>query len=310
VNQFKEEWRLLVAAREWFSARGYRLIDSRGPEGMDQGFDVYLGDRLGIRLVADRGSWDVEVHPATEGLLAWGSQQWFNMEAWSTCLGEPVLFHDADPPLTGEDWAELLAHSWRLEPQLAYLRATLPAIEAACSPERIDATLACLGAASAREELADDPSAEFSPPHPVYRRLHRGVRFEPESVWAELEEYLCAGTWRSAHFDAQDLVEDLMFWHADAFFDRVESLVSRCPSAREVVAWAHVGGVAGDGVDRFHRLQDRLRADLEAEAALRRRSISVAFAVALIAAVSALVLCVARRRTPGRTGPSQREVPG
>ena len=309
MNQFKEEWRLLVAARAWFSTRGYRLIDSRGPEGMDQGFDVYVGDRLGIRLVADRGSWDVEVHPGTEGLLAGGSHQWFNMEAWSTCLGEPVLFHDADPPWTDEDWAELLAHSWRLEPQLAYLRATLPAIEAACFPERIDTTLDCLGAASAGDELPDDSSARFLPPDPVYRRLHRGVRFEPESVWAELEEYLCAGTWRSADLDAQDLVEDLMFWHADAFVDRVESLVSRCPSAREVVAYAHVGGVAGDGVDRFHGLQDRLRADLEAEAALRRRSIFVAFAVALVAGVSALVLSAVRRRTRARTEQSQGEVP-
>ena len=298
MDQFKEEWRLLVAAREWLSARRYRLIDSRGPEGMDQGFDVYVGDRVGIRLVADRGSWDVEVYPGTDGVQASGWRRWFNMEAWSACLGEPVLFHDPRPPSTDEDWAEVLAHSWRLEPQLAYLRESLPAIEAACAPERIDATRGCLGEASAREELADDPSAEFLPQDPVYRRLHRGVRFEPESVWAELEEYLCAGSWRSASLEAQDLVEDLMFWHADAFFDRVESLVTRCPSTREVVAWAHVGGVAGDGVDRFHRLQDRLRADLDAEAALRRRRIVIAFTAALVAAAfAALVLSAARRRS-------------
>jgi hypothetical protein len=147
VDQFDQEWQLLVFARAWLGERGYLLIDSRGPEGMEQGFNVYLGDRLGIRMVVDRGSWDVEVHPGPQGVDVFHWQRWFNMEAWSVCLGEPVLFHDPRPTLTDDDWYVVLANSWRLQPQLDYLRDHLSAIEGACAPERTAATLVCLSKA-------------------------------------------------------------------------------------------------------------------------------------------------------------------
>jgi hypothetical protein len=54
MRRFDQEWQLLVAARKWLRDRGYRLLDSRGPEDMEQGFDVYAGEQLGIRIVADR----------------------------------------------------------------------------------------------------------------------------------------------------------------------------------------------------------------------------------------------------------------
>jgi hypothetical protein len=72
MRRFEQEWQLLVVARKWLHDGGYRLLDSLGPEGMEQGFDIYGGDQLGIRIVADRGQWFVEVHPGADGVGATG----------------------------------------------------------------------------------------------------------------------------------------------------------------------------------------------------------------------------------------------
>jgi hypothetical protein len=127
---------------------------------MDQGFNVYADDRLGIRITADRGQWFVEVHPGAEKVDVVGSKDWFTLEAWSSCLGTPVLFHDARPTLTGDDWAIVLANSWWLEPQLDYLRDHLARIQQACSPERVEATGVCLS--EAKRAPSAFPSRERS----------------------------------------------------------------------------------------------------------------------------------------------------
>jgi hypothetical protein len=146
MRRFEQEWDELVAARTWLDDRGLRLTESRGPEGMDQGFDVYAGDRLGLKILADRSQWFVEVRPGTEGIDAGASDEWFTLEAWSVCLGAPVLFHDPRPGRM-EDWAAVLANSWWLEPQLDYLREHFDQIEGACSAEHVEATIACLSTA-------------------------------------------------------------------------------------------------------------------------------------------------------------------
>jgi hypothetical protein len=145
-------------------------------------------------------------------------------------------------------------------------------------------------------DLPEDPSGEFLPADPVYRRLHRAVRFDPESVWDELEAYLCAKKRGVQEADAQDLIEDLMFWHGDAFFDRVESLVGRCPSTREMVAWAVVEGVSGDGVARFHDLQQRLRHELDADRRKQRTRIRAALLAGLTTRGIGSALRALRRR--------------
>ena len=147
MRRFDQEWELLVSARAWLSDRGLRLVDSRGPEGMDQGFDLYEDDRLGLKILADRSQWFVEVRPGTQGIDGGASDEWFTLEAWSVCLGAPVLFHDPRPTKTDQDWAIVLENSWWLEPQLVYLRENLDQIEQACSADRLDATVACLRAA-------------------------------------------------------------------------------------------------------------------------------------------------------------------
>jgi hypothetical protein len=93
--------------------------------------------------------------------------------------------------------------------------------------------------------------------NPEAARIHEAVRLDPESVWLDLRTILCSA---EDPFDLAvvDLVEDLIFWHADAFIERVERLVEECPGVRLTVAWAHVGGVAGPGIDRFHVLHERL----------------------------------------------------
>jgi hypothetical protein len=151
MRRFDQEWQLLVAARTWLRDRGYRLLDSRGPEGMEQGFDVYAGDGLGLRIIADRGQWFVEVHPGADGIDAAGWEGWSTLEAWSTCLGEPVTFHDTRPTFTDEDRAAVLANSWWLQPQLDYVQDHLTQIERACQPDRVEATLRCLGDAQRRQ---------------------------------------------------------------------------------------------------------------------------------------------------------------
>ena len=103
----------------------------------------------------------------------------------------------------------------------------------------------------------------------VVERIHDAVRLGPESVWPELRQLLADPAWDPFDLTLVDLVEDLMFWHADAFAERLEQLVDEAPHLRAAVATAHLGGRATDeGLERFLALQDRLLAELEAEGVL------------------------------------------
>ena len=112
MRRFDQEWALLIAARTWLGDAGYELVDSRGPEGMDQGLDAYTGTLVGIMLWADRSQWFVDIRPLAH------SGDWFNLESWSICLGAPVVFHDTRPRQSQQDWLEVLENSWWLQPQL------------------------------------------------------------------------------------------------------------------------------------------------------------------------------------------------
>lgn len=142
--EFYEEWQLLLNTREWFDARGYALVETRGPEGMNQGFDVYVGKSVAIRIIADRGQWFIEVHPQTEGPDAARNDGWFSLEPWSTCLGSLMLFHDPSSAFTDADRVAVLANSWWLRPQLDFLRDHLEEIEAMCAPDQVADTITCL----------------------------------------------------------------------------------------------------------------------------------------------------------------------
>ncbi len=90
-----------------------------------------------------------------------------------------------------------------------------------------------------------------------YSAIHEAVRLDPESVWDRVRAFLCSHD--DDDMEKLDLVEDLMFWHADAFIDRLEALVADCPAVSSAVAEAYVGGLAVTaGLERFYALQDRL----------------------------------------------------
>lgn len=90
-----------------------------------------------------------------------------------------------------------------------------------------------------------------------YDAIHEAVRLDPESVWDRLRVFLCSP--EDPDIERVDLVEDLMFWHADAFIDRLEALVADCPATEAHVVLAHVGGLAvSPGLQRFYALQDRV----------------------------------------------------
>lgn len=89
-----------------------------------------------------------------------------------------------------------------------------------------------------------------------YDALHEAVRLDPESVWDTLRAFLCS---RAAHDERLDLIEDLMFWHPDAFIDRIEALADDCPRSWGALAEAEVGGrTETPGLTRFYALQHRL----------------------------------------------------
>jgi hypothetical protein len=124
---------------------------------MDSGLELFAGGLLAIRVIADRGQWFVEARPGQEHVDAVGFDGWFNLEAWSTCLGAQSLFHDTRPTLMDDDWATVIANSWWLAPQMEYVREHLGEMEPACSAERVDETRVCLS--RARRALSPFPSA-------------------------------------------------------------------------------------------------------------------------------------------------------
>lgn len=134
---FDKDWQLLLATRSWLSERGYKLVETRGPQAMDQALDRYAGDYLALRIAAHRSQWFVEVKTAHD----WSD--WHALKSWSACLGVPASFHD--PRLMTSEGSEKTPSY--LASQLDYLRDHLTEIEAACQPDRVEATLKCVSAA-------------------------------------------------------------------------------------------------------------------------------------------------------------------
>ena len=107
----------------------------------------------------------------------------------------------------------------------------------------------------------DEPQWELGMRDPEHRRLHRGVREDPESVWLDVRARMCGDEVADPVF-IDDLLDDLLFFHADAFVDRVLEAARDCRPAMHAVVWVHIGGVAGASLDRFEverrRMEDAL----------------------------------------------------
>jgi hypothetical protein len=139
MSRFRKEWLAVVAMTDWFDERGYRLIHRQGPEGMDQGFHLFEGRHLGIRITADRSQWFVEIR-LSEGPNPEHSREiWFDLELWSICLGQPTLFHVSEGSVPDQ-----LANSWTLRPQVDYLKNHIGHIEARVEGGRVSETAARL----------------------------------------------------------------------------------------------------------------------------------------------------------------------
>lgn len=107
-------------------------------------------------------------------------------------------------------------------------------------------------------ELPDDiDEAEMSYSNPNQRRLHRGVREDPEAVWPEVKARICD----EPDLFAEDLVSDLVDYHAAAFVDRLMSLADECPGARRMIANLYTGDwPATPEADRFVAFVEGLQA--------------------------------------------------
>ena len=92
---------------------------------------------------------------------------------------------------------------------------------------------------------AEDERHEITFSDPDERRLHRGIRLAPESVWEEVRARLCASRPRDHEF-LVDLVEDLMYRYADEFIGRLEEIADECPASHGPLASAYLGGVWRD----------------------------------------------------------------
>jgi hypothetical protein len=89
-----------------------------------------------------------------------------------------------------------------------------------------------------------------------YQAIHEAVRLDPETVWDRLRVFLCS---EADDYERLDVIEDLMFWHPDAYIERLEMLAEECPGVQELVVVAETGGrVLSPGLARFHALQARL----------------------------------------------------
>jgi hypothetical protein len=90
-----------------------------------------------------------------------------------------------------------------------------------------------------------------------YDELHELVKSDPERAWPEVLAFIHDYPDLSA--EAQDLVEDFVYEHDERFISSLES-AAEDPAMRAVIEKAYVGGFATVGAERFHALQERLRA--------------------------------------------------
>jgi hypothetical protein len=110
---------------------------------------------------------------------------------------------------------------------------------------------------------ADEPHWEIGIRDAEDRRLHKGVREDPESVWPDVRARMCND---SGHPIAilDDILDDLLSFHADAFVDRVLEAARDCSEAKQLVVSLYVGGSASDALDRFEHERRRMEDELVA----------------------------------------------
>ncbi len=82
------------------------------------------------------------------------------------------------------------------------------------------------------------------------------VRSDPDRAWPLVVAFVLEHP-EDAHASA--LLEEFIYEHGDQFIDRMAEAARTHPMVKELIAQAYVGGIAGAGIEEFHRLQQRLR---------------------------------------------------
>lgn len=98
---------------------------------------------------------------------------------------------------------------------------------------------------------------------PDQRRLARAASEDPESVWPELVAlFTTPAATSERELLASNLLEDLIFWHAETYIDRIEALAAASAVMRDRLAAAVVGGIApSPALERFWKLQESIQRD-------------------------------------------------
>jgi hypothetical protein len=144
-KDFHEAKRVLNTLHETLSRRGYNVSVPWRDGPMSSGRMSLSGSTADVRVLADRGQWFIEIRPTTE------DSKWFDLELWSSCLGQPASFHVDARSMETKDVAAALAASWRLEPQVSWLESNLDMIERACSARESRTVLDCLRLRAGRD---------------------------------------------------------------------------------------------------------------------------------------------------------------
>jgi hypothetical protein len=85
------------------------------------------------------------------------------------------------------------------------------------------------------------------------------VRSDPERAWPLVVQFASE---HPEDASATSLLEEFIYEHDDRYIDRMEEAARAHPMVKELIAQAYVGGIAGSGIEEFHRLQGRLRREL------------------------------------------------
>jgi hypothetical protein len=82
------------------------------------------------------------------------------------------------------------------------------------------------------------------------------VKTDPEKAWPQVLAFVREHPELAM---SQDLIEDFIYEHDVQFIARLDAAAVADPIFGSLVEQAYVGGMATEGVEQFHLLQERLR---------------------------------------------------
>lgn len=133
--------RALPEASSWLLAHGFERVELSAKDRTDASVEVRKGN-LRIRFWSEKGDWYIGAQPVGIDL------RWPVLDTWGQCLGfESGLYDEVNrlPPLDRRSFAAMPF----LEDHVRVLMRSADLLVAACEPDRVVATTACLRAQAA-----------------------------------------------------------------------------------------------------------------------------------------------------------------